>query len=72
MVLIYKPEYIGQDPTDINLESLTPKTENYIIDILVNGKVTNTQYNKQFYKHSSGDNTQYIITNFEVYDIYKL
>ena len=39
---------------------------------VVNGKVTNTQYNKQFYKHSSGDNTQYIITNFEVYDIYKL
>jgi len=69
---IYKPEYMGQDPGDINLERLTPLEENYILNILINGNLTTTQYKKPIYRHSSGDNTQYIITNSQIYNIYKL
>ena len=69
---IYKPEYAGQDPVDINLNNLQIPHKNYILDILINGRSTKTSYNKEIYTHSSGDNTQYIITNGNAYDIYKL
>jgi len=69
---IYKPEYIGQDPRDINLENLTSIDENYILNILINGNLTTTQYKKPIYRYPSGDNTQYIITNSQVYDIKKI